>query len=180
MVSCLLIARGVQRASYLFVPPNLNPVMIAVFSTLAGLLGLLMLLVFTFVIQLIRAPYRQRDEARIRITEMEAEKEKGETVLGIIGAIEHEIVKGKELLEKLKHAPAFDIYLKGEYDRWFDEVGEYLQRKQYSEYAPWVNAAYTDNKASLNDLVRACDQGLNQLVDLHRRLTNSSTPHKKG
>ncbi len=92
--------------------------------------------------------------------------------LGIIGAIEFEIIKGKQLQEKLKHSKALDIYLKGEFDRWFDEVGEYLQRKQHSEYAPWVRAALTSDKASLNDLVKAYDQGLNQLVDLQKRLAD--------
>lgn len=115
---------------------------------------------------------RMVDEARKRAMEVVAKEEQRIVTLGIIGGIEHDIFRGKQLLEKLKHSNALDIYLKGEYDRWYSLVGECLQRDLNSEYAPWVNAAYTDSKATLDDLVKACDRGVNQLVELQRRLTN--------
>ncbi len=163
-----------------FIPANSTNLSTGWIQFITFVVGMGILLVVVFLVCGLFTPYRQRNQARKYIMEMEAVTEKGKYVLGIIGGIEFEIIKGKQLQEKLRHSIALDIYLKGEFVRWFDEVGEYLQRKLYSEYAPWVRAAFTSDKASLDDLVKACDQGLNQLVDLQRRLTNSSIPDKKG
>ncbi|MDP2719217.1 MAG: hypothetical protein Q8P44_05210 [Dehalococcoidia bacterium] len=126
------------------------------------------------------APIKQRNEARKRIAELEVEKEKRKAVHMIIGGIEHDICTGKILMEKLRHSKGLDEYLVKEYHLWYSLVGEFLQKDQYSEYFPWFSVAYTQPGATLEKIVNACEAGVNQLLDIHRRLTNSSTLDKEG
>ena len=52
-------------------PANVSVLRAALYGFLGGLLGLILLLVFTYMYFLIRAPYIQRNEARNRVRELE-------------------------------------------------------------------------------------------------------------
>ena len=108
------------------------------------------------------------------------EKEQNRTTLEIIGGITNDMFTGKQLLEKLKKSKQLDMYLKEEYDNWLARVGECMQREQYSEFIGWFTATYKHPSVTLEDMIESCDKGITQLSDIHRRLTNSLTPHKKG
>ena len=62
---------------------------------------------------------------------------------------------------------------------WRKSVGEYLQKELYDEFTSWFKAAHTAPDASLGELIRGCQRGLDMLEDLLHRL-NRSISHKEG
>ncbi len=127
-------------------------------------LGIIAILFFTF-------------EGAYRIVH-KSEKKQDKAIRTLIRGIESDILSGKILLEKLKKAPQSDKNIITEWDEWVRLVGECMQREQYSEWFDWFNAIHI-SQPTLSNMIVACDKGISQLLDIHRRLANSLTSAKK-
>lgn len=56
-----------------FIPPNLSGQLVALYGFLGGLAGLILLFSTVFIAELMKAPYKQRNEARNRVAVLEDE-----------------------------------------------------------------------------------------------------------
>lgn len=139
---------------------------------LLGVVSGLGILVLSF---LIVAPYRQRNELRKKIIELESKLEDKKqraqlrTELGVL------VIEGTEVLKGFKSVRTFsDDMPTEEFKIWREKGAEiFLRHKLNTEYSLWFRDVYINIADSLlPDYIKACEAGLNRLEGILNTLSD--------
>ena len=175
----LCIGAALTIMVLLWIPSGIQGGWQIVYQVLVPLIGVILGLATVFGVFLLKAPYKQRNEARKRVIELESEREKkANLVFG--DAKEQErvqlrsdiallIIEGTNVLNGFKSVHIFgDALPTEEFKVWCGKVTELLDRYKRSEdYALWFRDVYINvGDSLLEDFVVACEAGLDRLESI--------------
>lgn len=154
-------------------PEDAGRIISATYPAIGGLIGILAGFSIIFIINLILAPYRQRNEARKRLIELESESEDKKQRAQLRQDIGVLITEGTEVLKGFKSVRTFgDALPTEEFKIWREKGYEILLRHGLNtEYSLWFrDVGINIDDSVLADYKSACEAGLDRLEDILKTL----------
>jgi len=138
-------------------------------------LGAIAGIICIFIINFVLAPYRQRNEARQQITNLETKREDKKKRAQIQQDIGVLIIEGTGVLQGFKSVHTFgDALPIEEFQAWRGKVTDMLQRHGLNtEYPLWFrDVGINISDSVLADYISACEAGLTRLESILNTLDN--------
>ncbi len=152
----------------IFAPENSGRLASAVYPVAGGAVGAIVGFGIIYLICLIKAPYKQRDEARKQLMELKNRLAEA----GYVEALTWDCI---ELSNKLKSFSTINNHDRSQFQKWSIDVLNYLDSKnRHQESLQWLRDVSINNVQSsgYEDVLRAYDAGYNILLELHKKLTD--------
>ena len=182
IVGAVVLATIGSVVGYLLTPPSATQFTQFIYPTFGGafglILGLIVVFVFIYGMYLLKAPYKQRDEARSELRKQKITLEQ----MGTIGACMQDATDCRNNLTRWKgKISVLDDHDYEVFQEWYSFVSQYLQKNMYSDYQAWYHDVDIVDKDAplLEEVLKAYEAGYNILKDIYQRL-NQSIPHREG
>ena len=149
-----------------YTPEGSGRFLSAICPTAGVIIGAIIGIIIIFIINLIMAPYRQRNELREKIIKLESDIEDKKQRAQLREDVSLLIIEGTEVLKGFKSVHTFgDTMPTEEFKIWREKGSEiFLRHKLNTEYSLWFRDVYIDISDSLlADYVKACEAGLDRL-----------------
>lgn len=138
-----------------------------------GLIIVIIGMLFAWVYATERAIMLQRNEARHRVTELEAEKEQTLLSKNLQTELSQLIIEGSKVRKGFMAVQTLgDVMPTDEFTVWRENVAAFLKRNDLiSEHALWIKDLGIDiDESLLRDFKFACNAGLQRLEDISKQL----------
>ncbi len=156
-----------------YTPEGSGRLLSAICPTAGVILGAIIGIIIIFTINLILAPYRQRNEVRERVTKLEAKREDKKKRAQIRQDIGVLIIEGTEVLKGFKSVGTFaDAWPTDEFKIWREKGSEiFIRHGLNTEYSLWFRDTGINMDSSLTDFINACEAGLDRLEAILKTLS---------
>jgi len=155
----------------LLMPQNPTPSQQYIYPGAGAAIGMIIGLVVVFALiylwNLFRAPYRQRDEARRMVLELQKEKEVRQYKKQIVLDVNLLVIEGMDVLNAFKSGDSSQrtAWPAEKFKLWLLHANEvYRRHKLLNEQILWLRDVGIEvGNSSFDDVIQACENGLNRL-----------------
>ena len=172
-LSFVLPGGGTMLATYL-IPPDTSITLAAIYGFIGGAVGLALLYSGVYLIQLLRAPYKQLKELGIEYSKLQSEQENSKQINGIKLDVSGLIFEGTEILRGFRSIKTFgDAWPIEEFKAWREKAMELFYRHKLGDYSSlWFKdtSCVDISQPVLKDFIKACESGLQRLEELLKGL----------
>ncbi len=159
----------------IYTPEGSSKFLSIIYPIAGVILGAITGIIIIFIINLILAPYRQRNEARERLINLETKSEDKEQRTQLREDIGLLVIEGTEVLKGFKSVRTFtDAWPEEEFKTWREHGSTiFTNHRLNAEYALWFRDVYIDvSNSVLADYISACEAGLDRLEYILKTLSD--------